>query len=1254
MLAANSSLPAQQEVPLPDPLVPQLDASPHVVTPKITVLPQKGGIKLRDGSILPLTYQDVSTKGFHRKTIVAPKLMAVQGNSGVRQGQHIVRPFGSKGQVFGLAFHNGLFVPPAGEKIQPAIASAARASLRSFVNSPNGLSANQSAGVYGIIQFNGHVTDETNVALKSLGVELLGYYPNAASLARIPANAFSSLQNLPGVRWVGHPTADQKIHHDLKPALTAMAEMLGKKQKVLVSFFTHDASGSMRSDLSAMGAKLGYYDKGIAVQAVEADPATINRLLNLNSVLFVEPDREAHALTEFGSPAIDADYLWGSFAPGPSTTQVKVGLLDSGWYSGHTDFANLLSPGGGWLGYSLISGEHWYNDLNHHGTHVAGTIAGEGRGNYRYRGVGADLTSHGDSSNPDVLVAQVLDSTGSGPWSTIMQGMDLLDAGSGVPGYKRQVWNCSIGGGGYPSDAPSRKVDQAFADGILPVIAAGNSGPGANTVGAPGCAKGALTVGAVYSDDINGLNALADQITDFSSRGPGDPGVGHIHKPDIAAPGAYIDSVKSGTFSDYLFDWAGTSMAAPHITGLAAGLMGHYNFPAWSIKSIILANAIDLGYDRNTQGFGKADAMLAHFGIDGGWNSWWWSNDRTGDIKYIDFHLDHAVAQARFVMCYPDPASAPGVSDVLVNDLDLAIQYSANNADLTTDFSGNWGDQDYDPTSSVVVNSAPAGWYRIKVHSFNVSGSQPWAVTMKWVDTKTKPQLNLSESAPYSVQPNTDFIVYGSAYPDAYVASSVEGYIFLSTGINLGAWVERQSDPASTTEWISLSGGAAYESNHVNMGSAPQWNTRRAAWDILAPSSEGKMQIVFATNSSNSTNGSLTSAVIVDGTPPSLTGIEGLNWTSANNPDVQANVKDVLSGLEPASAQYRYSKNGGSTWSDWATASCSGISRTTTAQTITIPSVPFGQNSASQNLIQISVSDVTGNNVTKTAGIARPNLSSVSITPSAIPGGTTALGKVTLSGPAPVGGALIMLTNTNSKASVPASVNIPGNSTSATFSITAASVNSTFMGTLNAKYAGVTKTKTYTVVPASLKSLVISPTTLIGGVENSTGTITLNGTVSVNTPVSLNSSITSAASVPSSAVVPAGASSVTFPVTSRGVTSTQLPIIKASLGTASFTSKITVKPISISSLTLTPTSVKGGVFSTATIMLASPAAVPITLAITSSLPSAANPAASSVTFAAGNQTKTVRINTFVVSSSKSCVISAVGFNTKTATLKVNP
>jgi subtilisin family serine protease len=150
-------------------------------------------------------------------------------------------------------------------------------------------------------------------------------------------------------------------------------------------------------------------------------------------------------------------------------------------------------------------------------------------------------------------------------------------------------------------------IERTAATGALFVIAASNDGPGAFTVGAPGAASAALTVGAV-----DGSDALAD----FSSRGPrvGDFAV----KPEITAPGVGITAARAAGTSlgtpvdDDYTTLNGTSMATPHVAGAAAILaQQHPDWGAPTLKAALVASAADGGYTVYEQGAGRVDLARA-------------------------------------------------------------------------------------------------------------------------------------------------------------------------------------------------------------------------------------------------------------------------------------------------------------------------------------------------------------------------------------------------------------------------------------------------------------------------------------------------------------------------------------------------------------------------------------------------------------------------------------------------------------------
>src|SRR5467141_2900950 len=192
-----------------------------------------------------------------------------------------------------------------------------------------------------------------------------------------------------------------------------------------------------------------------------------------------------------------------------------------------------------------------------------------------------------------------------------------------------------------------------------------------------------------------------------------------------------------------------------------------------------------------------------------------------------------------------------------------------------------------------------------------------------------------------------------------------------------------------------------------------------------------------------------------------------------------------------------------------------------------------------------------------------PTLSSLSLNPTSVVGGNSSTGTVTLSGPAPTGGAQVALSSNNGAASVLPSMTIAAGATSATFVVSTSAVASSTTVTISATHSGVTRSASLTVAPApppppTLSSLSLNPTSVIGGLQSSTGTATLSGPAPAGGALVLLSSNNGAASVPSSVTVPAGATSATFPVNTSIVLFSTSAQITASYGGKTLAANLTV------------------------------------------------------------------------------------------------
>lgn len=289
-------------------------------------------------------------------------------------------------------------------------------------------------------------------------------------------------------------------------------------------------------------------------------------------------------------PQIGAPTEWSA---GYDGTGVKVAILDTGIDPNHADVKNAITEA-----KSFVPGED-YIDHHGHGTHVASTVAGSGAASGgKYKGV---------APGAKLLIGKVLSNAGSGSTSGIIEAMQWAVQ------EKADVVSMSLGSN-EPSDGtdPLSQAVNNLSDtsDTLFVIAAGNAGPDKRTIGAPGAAEKALTVGAVDK-------TTNEFLASFSSRGPV---LNNFRaKPEITAPGVAIVAARAagttmGTAVDNYYTSAnGTSMATPHVSGAAAILKQRH--PEWSgdhIKQVLTGTAVaNSRYSANQQGGGRVDITKA-------------------------------------------------------------------------------------------------------------------------------------------------------------------------------------------------------------------------------------------------------------------------------------------------------------------------------------------------------------------------------------------------------------------------------------------------------------------------------------------------------------------------------------------------------------------------------------------------------------------------------------------------------------------
>ncbi|MEM7037601.1 MAG: S8 family serine peptidase, partial [Bacteroidota bacterium] len=323
---------------------------------------------------------------------------------------------------------------------------------------------------------------------------------------------------------------------------------------------------------------------------LETDAEMVAEIRQLEGVKAVHHDSYEKAVIDIPSNAAINLPCFISNNPGTTGNGIRVGIIDTG-----VDYNHPALGGGFGTGFKVAGGYDFVaNDPNPidgsgHGTHVAGIVASSST---TYPGVAPDAT---------LWAYRVVNSQNQGWASDVIAAIDASVDPDGIPSTPDalDVINMSLRWfHGSAVDLIAIASDNASNAGVIVVAGVGNEGPGYFTIGSPAASEEAISVGAVDN---------AGTIANFSSRGPSRHTFGL--KPDIVAPGVnVVSTVPQGNF----LSLSGTSMASPHVAGVAALLRSIYpNRSPREIKSMIMQSATDVGYDVLTQGQGLVDVCSA-------------------------------------------------------------------------------------------------------------------------------------------------------------------------------------------------------------------------------------------------------------------------------------------------------------------------------------------------------------------------------------------------------------------------------------------------------------------------------------------------------------------------------------------------------------------------------------------------------------------------------------------------------------------
>ena len=341
------------------------------------------------------------------------------------------------------------------------------------------------------------------------------------------------------------------------------------------------------------GMALGHvYSAALRGFAATIPDARLGAVRNDPRVLSVEQDQVLHAFGQAVTPGVQTvpHGIRRIGTPGIGTRRVAsvdvaIAIIDSGIQPNHPD---LYVAGG----YNATGGStgRW-EDGNGHGTHVAGTVAARDDG----QGV------VGVAPGAPLYAVKVLNNQGAGQNSWILAGVDWVTKNAAA--RKIRVANMSLGGANNPTlnNAITRSVNA----GVTYVVAAGNSTADcAGTSPANHTGAGVITVSALADSDgqAGGQGAPTgagrdDWIAGFSNNGLNDDGNG----VDVIAPGVdVLSTYKGGGYATM----SGTSMASPHVAGVAALCIarGGPSSPANVKDAIVKSPPYEAAYDSDYWG----------------------------------------------------------------------------------------------------------------------------------------------------------------------------------------------------------------------------------------------------------------------------------------------------------------------------------------------------------------------------------------------------------------------------------------------------------------------------------------------------------------------------------------------------------------------------------------------------------------------------------------------------------------------------
>ena len=308
-------------------------------------------------------------------------------------------------------------------------------------------------------------------------------------------------------------------------------------------------------------------------------------LANFNHIDYITTETKVSMQVNVAKEIIGIESLYKENLFGHGIT---VAVIDTGIYP-HIDF---LCPKNKIICFQdFVNNKKCFYDDNGHGTFVAGVIGGSGMINKKYKGIAPAC---------NLISLKALDENGETGAFTILEAMQWVYDNKDK--YNIKVVCMSFGSNPLSNNDPLLKgAERLWNSGIVVVAAAGNSGPGDQTIKSPGISNKIITVGALndYRTEEDKFNKELFEVADFSSRGPAF----NYYKPDCIASGVNIKGLKNS--KDFYTKMSGTSVATPIVAGVCALILEKYpRISPNQLKYILLNNCESLTKNKNYEGYG--------------------------------------------------------------------------------------------------------------------------------------------------------------------------------------------------------------------------------------------------------------------------------------------------------------------------------------------------------------------------------------------------------------------------------------------------------------------------------------------------------------------------------------------------------------------------------------------------------------------------------------------------------------------------